>query len=95
MRELRLSIPDDLFAALSRQAKVDGFESPEQYVADFISHGHVLSIDNLDHMFTPKVIAHLDEISERIRAGEKTFTIDQCKAELAKRKAEWLGNHQN
>ena len=95
MHEMSISVPDEVFIVLSQKAKIDGFESTEQYVRDFILSGHEASPENFDHLFTPKVIEYLDEISARIEAGEKTYTVQEAKEYLAQSRSRWLENHKS
>jgi hypothetical protein len=44
---------------------------------------------NLDHLFTPERLAHIDKAEAEIKAGN-FYTAEQADVELAKRRAEWL-----
>jgi len=49
--------------------------------------------ENFDHLFTPEVIADLDKISDTIKAGGKTYTMDEVDQHLEQKRQEWLRNH--
>jgi len=46
--------------------------------------------DEFERLFTPDRIAHLDGIVSRLDTGERTLTIDEVRASLAKNRAERL-----
>ena len=77
-----------LYKEAQRRAAEAGFASVDEYVADVVSHDLVEDVGagtpNLDHLFTPERLAHIDEAEAQIKAGNY-FTSEQADAELAKR----------
>jgi hypothetical protein len=59
-------------------------------VADFVSHliSEAADTDDLDHRFTPEVIAHLDRIAESADANG-TLSLREVDERLESMKAEW------
>jgi hypothetical protein len=87
MHEIRLS--DQLYQEAQRRAVEAGFPSVDEYVADVLQHDLHEEPENLDHLFTPERLAHIDRAIAQIDAG-MGLTSQQADAELAKRRAEWL-----
>ena len=82
MHQIQLS--DQLFQQAQRRAAESGFPS-----ADVVQHDLAMEVGNLDHLFTPERLAHIDRSIAQIRAGQG-LTSEQAKAELSKRRDEWL-----
>lgn len=87
---------DSVFTAAKRRATEAGFSSVDEYVADVLSHDLIDANEketpNLDPLFTPERLAHIDAAAEEIKAGN-FYTAEQADAELGKRRAEWLRNN--
>jgi hypothetical protein len=49
--------------------------------------------DNLDHLFTPEVIAHLDRISAAVKAGARTYSLEEADEYIRTAREDWLANH--
>ena len=92
----QVQLNDKLYKEAERRAAEAGFPTVDEYVADVVSHDLVEDtggeIPNLDHLFTPERLAHIDKAEAEIKAGN-FYTADQADAELAKRRAEWLRNN--
>ncbi len=88
MQEIRLN--DKLYRQAERRALEAGFSSVEAYVADVLDHEFDDSMENIDHLFTPEVIAQLDAISADIKAGGKTYSVAKVNAHFEKEREEWL-----
>jgi len=56
---------------------------------EILSHDIHDATENLDRLFTPERLAHIDKAEAQIKAGS-FYTTEQADAELAKRRAEWL-----
>jgi len=54
-----------------------------------VAHDAGYGTDNIDSLFTPERLAHIDKAEADITAG-KFYTTGQVTDELAKRRAEWL-----
>jgi hypothetical protein len=91
MQQIQLS--DQLYQEAQRRAAEAGFASVDEYVADIVSVDLVDDdrggTPDLDHLFTPERLAHIDKAAAQIKSGQ-FFTSEQADAELAKRRAEWL-----
>jgi len=89
----QIQLNDQIFTAAQRRAAGAGYASVDEYVADVVAHD--LSAENgadtpdLDHLFTPERLAHIDAAAAQIKDGN-FYTTEQADAELAKRRAEWL-----
>jgi hypothetical protein len=65
----QIQLDDQLFQEARRRAAEVGFESVDQYVADVLQHD-LEDADNLDHLFTPERLAHIDRAAAQIDAGQ-------------------------
>ena len=83
-----VQLDSQLYQEAQRRATETGFESVDEYVADVLRHD-LEDGENLDHLFTPERLAHIDRAAAQIDAGEG-LTAEQVNAELAKRRDEWL-----
>jgi hypothetical protein len=91
MHQVRLN--DKLYKEAQRRAREAGFDSVDEFVADRLENDFSEEQENFDHLFTPEVIAHLDKISERIKAGGKTYTMEEVDEHFEMKRQEWLRNH--
>jgi hypothetical protein len=48
-----------------------------------------MTSEQFDHIFTPEVIARLDRISAEIKAGGRTYTMDEVREHFEKKRKEW------
>jgi hypothetical protein len=76
-----------ILAAESGYATVD--DLIENLVTDAISKDQ----ENLDHKFTPKVIAELDRIDENVKSGAKTYTPAEADAYLREKADQWRNSN--
>lgn len=86
MRNVQLT--DELFEEALRRARAAGFDSVDEYIADFLEQ-HSDTGDNFDHLFTPERLALIDKGAGDIKAG-RFCTLEQVDAQLAETKAAWL-----
>jgi hypothetical protein len=93
MRQVTISIPDDTYTDAIRRAQLEGFAVPETYMADLIVSQVAADSDNYDHVFTPEVIAELDQISAEIAAGARTYALSELNDHLAANREAWLAKH--
>jgi hypothetical protein len=91
MQQIQLN--DQLYKKAQRRASEAGFASVDEYIAEVLSHDLTAdnngNMPNLDHLFTPERLAHIDKAAEDIKAGN-FYTSEQAQAELAKRREEWI-----
>jgi hypothetical protein len=93
----QVQLNDQLYKEAQRRATEAGFSTVDEYVADVVSHDLVEDngdeTPDLDHLFTPEVIAQLDQISAEIKAGGKTYTMEEVREHFEKKRKKWLQNH--
>jgi hypothetical protein len=93
----KVQLNDKLYKEAKRRATEAGFSSVDDYIADVLSHDLVPDNGNnspsLDHLFTPEVIADLDHISAQIKAGGRTYSIEEVREHFEKKREEWLRKH--
>lgn len=89
----KVHLNDKLYKEAERRAREAGFGSVDEFVADRLESDFSEERENLDHLFTPEVIADLDRISDDIKAGGKTFTMDEVDQHLEQKRQEWLRKH--
>jgi hypothetical protein len=89
-------VDDQVFKAAQRRAADGGYTSVEAYIADVVVHDLADDSEetaNLDHLFTPQVIAELEQISAKARAVGKTYTSEEVREHFSKKSAAWRENH--
>jgi hypothetical protein len=95
MQQIQLS--DQLYQDAKRRASEAGYSNVDQYIADVLVHDLTNNdgneTPNLDHLFTPEVIADLDQISAEIKAGGKIYSLDEVQEHFEKKRKEWLQSH--
>jgi len=89
----QVQLDDQVFKVAQRRAAEAGYSSVDEYVADVVAHDGDDEADNFDHLFTPEALARLDRISADIRAGGKTYTMDEVREHFEKKRKAWLSNH--
>jgi hypothetical protein len=90
MRQVQLN--DKLYKEAQRRAREAGFGSVDEFVADRLESDFSDEQENFDHLFTPDVIADLDKISDQIKSGGKTYTMEEVDEHFEKKRQEWLRN---
>jgi hypothetical protein len=88
----QVQLDDQVFKVAQRRAADAGYASVDDYVADVVVHDANDDTDNIDHLFTPERLEHIDKAEGEIKAG-KFFTAEQADQELAKRRQEWLATN--
>lgn len=92
----QIQIDDQVFKAAQRRATDGGYPSVDAYITDVVVHDLTdegEETPNLDHLFTPQVIAELKEISEKARAGGKTYTSEEVRQHFRSKSEAWEENH--
>lgn len=88
-----IQLDDKLFKEAQRRAAESGFSTVDEYVADVVSHDLIEEsggeTPNLDHLFTPERLAHIDAAAAEIKAGNY-FTAEQVREHFKKKRAEWI-----
>jgi len=93
MHEVTITIPDDAYAAANNRAQQEGFDSTEVFLSNLLISSIAPESDNYDHLFTPEVIADLDGISATIKAGGKTYSMEEVREHFSRKRTEWLASH--
>ena len=65
-----IQLNDELFQEAERRAAASGFVSVDDYVADVLQHDLFEGTENLDSLFTPERLAHIDRAAAQIDAGQ-------------------------
>jgi hypothetical protein len=89
----QIQLDDRLFKEAQQRAARAGFSTVEEYIADFLTRGVDEGAEALDYLFTPEVIAELDQISARVKAGGKTYSLDEVQEHFANKRKQWLQDH--
>ena len=90
MHQVQLQLTDQLYAQAKRRAGEAGFKSVDEYIADVVSDELTEDAENLDHLFTPERIAHIDSVIANVKAGGKTYTVEEADALLAAHREDWI-----
>lgn len=93
----QVQLDDRHYKEAQRRAAEAGFSSVDEYVAEMVNddltEGNGEETPNLNHLFTPEVIADLDRISAEIKAGGKTYSTDEVREHFKKKREECLQKH--
>lgn len=65
-----IQLNDDLYQEAEHRASAAGFVSVDDYVADVLQHDLLEDTENLDSLFTPERLAHIDRAVTQIDAGQ-------------------------
>lgn len=93
MHEIHIQLTEQLYNQAKRRAVETGFASVDEYIVDVVAEDIAQETENLDHRFTPKVVAHLNQIQEKIKAGAKTYTEAELDDYLQERARAWRESH--
>ena len=85
MHQVQLELTDQLYDQAKRRAIAAGFETVGEYLADVVSDDLAEETENLDHLFTPGRIAHIDRVIAQVNAGGKTHTAAEVREHFRKR----------
>ena len=86
-----ISLPDPLYSEAEHAAAASGL-SVESFVVEAVRLYLDGGQDNLDHRFTPDVIAALDRAAAQADAGE-VLTFEQYDREFQEKRDGWLREH--
>jgi len=89
---MNVQLDDRLYQKAQQRATEAGFASVDEYVADVVSQDLVEGLDaeqpDLQHLFMPERIAHIQASMEEMKAG-KVFTSDQVDEHFRQKRAAW------
>jgi hypothetical protein len=66
----QIQLEDQLYREAERRASAAGFVTVDQYVADVLQQDLLEETENLDFLFTPERLAHIDRAAAQIDAGQ-------------------------
>jgi hypothetical protein len=88
----QVQLKERLYKEAECRAADAGFSTVDEYVADVVSQDLVEDtggeIPNLDHLFTPERLAHIDAAAAEIKTGN-FFTSEQVQEHFKQKRAEW------
>jgi hypothetical protein len=93
MHEIQIQLTDQLYEQIQRRAAEAGFASMDEYIVDVVAEDVAQETEDLDHRFTPKVTAHLDQIQHDIKSGAKTYSEEELDDYLQERAQVWRESH--
>jgi hypothetical protein len=82
MQEIHLS--DQLYAEVKVRALEAGFETVDDYVADVLVLDVCDQTEDLDHLFTPERLAHIERSAAQIKAGQ-FYTAEEVREHFDKK----------
>ncbi len=82
-----ITLSDKSYEIARRRAAESGFASVEEYVVHLLQTQ--IDEENLDHLFTPERLAHIDRAASEIDAG-LGITLEEFDVHFAKLKDQWL-----
>jgi len=91
----QVQLDEEVFGIAKRRASEGGFASVDAYITDMVVRTQPEETGNVDHLFTPERITELEAISAEIRAGGKTYTVDEVREHFENKRKEWLANHKD
>jgi hypothetical protein len=66
----QIQLNDQLYQEVERRASASGFVTVDEYVADVLQHDLHDETENLDYLFTPERLAHINRAVAQIDAGQ-------------------------
>ena len=66
----QIQITAQVYSRVERRAIEAGFASVDEYVVDLLTRDVFENAENLDGLFTPERLAHIDRAVEQIEAGQ-------------------------
>ena len=94
MHQVQLELTDQIYAQAKLRADEAGFSTVDEYLTDiltddlseeFVAEDPEGETENLDHLFTPERLAHVDRVIADIKAGGKTYTSAEVREHFRKR----------
>lgn len=93
MHQVQLS--DQLYQQAQQRAAEAGFQSVDEYVAEIVESDVSASSENYDHIFTPEVLAELDQARAAVQAGGKTYSPEEVDEHFRQKSQAWREAHGN
>lgn len=93
MQHVQLS--DRLFQQAQQRADAAGFQSVDDYVAEIVENELLDVVLNVDHVFTPEVLADLDRIRADVQSGAPTHSQAEVDEHFRRKTEAWREAHGN
>jgi hypothetical protein len=90
MRDVHLRLTDEAFLRAEKEAEIGG-TSVEQFLADYLRERLTedQKWENLDSLFTPEVLAEIDEAIAEADSDPTRYTLEEVKQHFAEKSAAW------
>jgi hypothetical protein len=85
----QVQLPERLYKEAERRAVEAGFANVDEYVAQVVGQDLAAEAEDFDFLFTPERLAQFDPISAEIKAGAKTYSMDEVGEHFEKRGDAW------
>jgi hypothetical protein len=85
MHQVQLELTDQAYDRAMRRSVEAGFKTVGEYLADVVSDDLAEDIENLDDLFTPGRIAHIDSVIAKVKSGGTTHTAAEVREHFRKR----------
>ena len=93
MQQIQLQLSDQIYDLAQRRATEAGFANLDEYIVDVVMEDLIAEPENLDHRFSPIVLAHLKSIQADIQTGTKTYTEMEVDEFLREKANKWRESH--
>ena len=94
MHQVQVQLSDLVYDQVKRRADEAGFRSVYEYVTDVITNDSEVRFENLDHLFTPERLAHIDKVYAEVKAGAPTYTMEEVSEYIAAKRADWIRDNE-
>ena len=88
----QVHLPDPLYEQARQRASEAGFQSVDEYVAEIVESDICAGAADYDHLFTPEVVAELEQIHAEMKVGGKTLTPEEVDESLRRKSQAWTAN---
>jgi hypothetical protein len=85
VHQVQLELTDQIYDQAERRAVEAGFKTVGEYIVGVVSDDLSEDTENLDHLFTPGRISHIDGVIAKVKAGGRTHTAAEVREHFRKR----------
>jgi hypothetical protein len=89
----QIQLDTKVFEVAQRRAADEGYASVDAYISDVVVQDSNDEDENFDHLFTPERIAKLKQSSDEVKAGGKTYSMEEVRHQLEEQRRSWLAMH--
>jgi hypothetical protein len=86
-----IHLTDKLYERARSVASARGFDSVDEFLERVIEDECSSETENLDHLFTPKVLAEIDSRVADLDSG-RSISIEEVEQRLAAKRQQWLSD---